>query len=461
MNKAKLMAFVKNDTMKALVCSSEVKTEEDIKSLNRKGYNIGFVSDELKKMFPSIDTNKIFYNNGYDKVFYYDKEKLIIFPIQLVGKTSIYPLDELMLKTMERAIMFEREAKEGKYDHILISLQDRMRMELLEKLISENKIPDPYTLFITFYVTADYGCSALSKETLRKLADSKSEADKRNTAASMSELPQTITVYRGEGDESAVWRESFSWTTDINIANFFATRLESKKAAIHIAEVDKSDVIEYFESEKECIILPEKLRYKNCIDVYGIDLLEKQLPDISEQYQRYRDFAIDCPKFNIDDSEHGILHSCRVAMHCLILANMKKLTREETDILCTAAVFHDARRLSNGDEIEHGAASAKYYSRYANAHPEQIKYNMLTEQIIKYHSLPDDEGRNAIGENNWYLLDIFKDADALDRVRFGIRDLDLNQLRTSEAKSMTMVANMLFQELKLPEPELSQDLKLT
>ena len=75
--------------------------------------------------------------------------------------------------------------------------------------------------------------------------------------------------------------------------------------------------------------------------------------------------------------------------------------------------------------------------------------------------MPDEIGRAEINKRYLKLFDIFKDADALDRVRLGIRDLDINQLRTPEAKSMTMVAEILRQELKLPEQTLGQGMEMT
>ena len=63
-------------------------------------------------------------------------------------------------------------------------------------------------------------------------------------------------------------------------------------------------------------------------------------------------------------------------------------------------------------------------------------------------------------KSDWEMYDILKDADALDRVRFGIEALDINQLRTPEAKTMTMIAEQIIQGVKLPEPELEQETSL-
>lgn len=46
------------------------------------------------------------------------------------------------------------------------------------------------------------------------------------------------------------------------------------------------------------------------------------------------------------------------------------------------------------------------------------------------------------------LYKVFKDADGLDRIRFGIRDLDLNFLRLPVSKTLTLVARLYHDNIK-------------
>ena len=78
--------------------------------------------------------------------------------------------------------------------------------------------------------------------------------------------------------------------------------------------------------------------------------------------------------------------------------------------------------------------------------------------LIKYHCRSDAEGYAEIGTNPvlnaqkervTMLYNIFKDADALDRVRLGIRDLDVNQLRCPESHNLTLVARICLEQIKL------------
>ena len=460
MNKSELFSFVKSDSMKRLVPASDVTTQEILETLNGVEYNIGFTYDELKEIFPEEITKNLYYNNGFDKAFYYDKDKMILFSVHLYGRQALKPFDEFGKEILERAKAIEESIEQADFYPSLMVLNDKMRMEMLNLFVEKDKIKDGYSLFKGFYQTSDYGCSELTTDTIRKLRDMKTPEQQEQTEKDIKELPQKITVYRGEGDRSARWENAVSWTTDINTANFFASRMIGRNAKIHIAEVDKEDIIEYFDNEQECIILPENIRIKDQIQVKGLDYIEDMLPKVVEAYHDYRELITDFIEFNMGD-EHGEIHSARVLLNCLLLAKETKLTLHETDVLAIASVFHDTMRDNDGDDTKHGEESAKYYKEYAQSHPALINYEKVIEQIIKYHCLPDEIGRAEINKRYLKLFDIFKDADALDRVRFGIRDLDINQLRTPEAKSMTMVAEILRQELKLPEQTLGQGMEMT
>ena len=78
----------------------------------------------------------------------------------------------------------------------------------------------------------------------------------------------------------------------------------------------------------------------------------------------------------------------------------------------------------------------------------------MAQFIIRYHSLPDEAGYQAIRKNSRIsreeaehlklLYEICKDIDGLDRVRFN--GLDLEQLRTPYARRLALVAGALLQE---------------
>ena len=78
MDKSELFSFVKSDSIKNFIKASEVKTNEDIKILQKSGYMIGFTFDKLAEVFPKEIADRLYYNNGFDKTFYFDKENMIL-----------------------------------------------------------------------------------------------------------------------------------------------------------------------------------------------------------------------------------------------------------------------------------------------------------------------------------------------------------------------------------------------
>ena len=315
MNKSELYAFVKSDSIKRLVKASDVKTQEDIKIFNDIGYCIGFTYDELQNVFPEIVAENLYFNNGLDKAFYYDKEKLILFPVALIGKQALKPLDELGEEIIKRSNEMEKAIENADFYPSLMVLNDKMRMEMLNLFIEKDKIKDGYTLFKNFYQTSDFGCSELTLDSIRKIRDMKTEEHQKETEMNLQEFPQKITVYRGEGDRSANWKNTVSWTTDINVANFFASRMVGRNAKIYIAEVDKKDIIDYFDYENECIILPDNIQIIDRIDIKGLDYIESVLPKVVSYYHDYRELITDYADFNTAH-EHGKLHSARVLLLC-------------------------------------------------------------------------------------------------------------------------------------------------
>ena len=80
------------------------------------------------------------------------------------------------------------------------------------------------------------------------------------------------------------------------------------------------------------------------------------------------------------------------------------------------------------------------------------------EFLMTYHCKDDKEAIEYVEstyktaesrETMLRLLYILKDADALDRVRFGIRNLDLNYLRFDFSKKLTLMARLIKENLKI------------
>ena len=177
-------------------------------------------------------------------------------------------------------------------------------------------------------------------------------------------------------------------------------------------------------------------------------------------------------------------HWSRVLMHALVLGSQRGLNDNDLEALAMAAVFHDSRRRNPYLDTGHGARAAEYYLQFyrdtqagaARRTPAgaSISFDPRTYLAIRWHDRTDDDGiaaiaharsENALPEAGIEdlrgsmpadsapfeeILRIFKDADALDRVRLGGMDhggLDVRYLRTPEAHALVDYANTLLHAL--------------
>lgn len=122
--------------------------------------------------------------------------------------------------------------------------------------------------------------------------------------------------------------------------------------------------------------------------------------------------------------DHDKLHSARVLFlaYAIIQVGKIKLSKAELDVLRMAIVYHDIGRTNDAEDAGHGAENRRICERRFSDPTVGI--------LIQYHCLPDEVAAPHLTNSRMKLLyRIIKDADALDRVRFGIAELDVNYLR--------------------------------
>ena len=169
-----------------------------------------------------------------------------------------------------------------------------------------------------------------------------------------------------------------------------------------------------------------------------------------ERYRRWHRFLLEKVPFLHEDSFcHAKDHCARVLLFCIRLSEACGLGEGETEVLCTAAVFHDCRRFDDGRDVGHGQRAAEEYR--ARCASLGLCFDARVAVIMAYHDRHDALGEQAISEHFTVdpapvirLYRIFKDADALDRFRFGPQELDERYLRTEEARSLIPFARSLF-----------------
>jgi len=140
---------------------------------------------------------------------------------------------------------------------------------------------------------------------------------------------------------------------------------------------------------------------------------------------------------------HNAKHAYRVLTHSIILASKINLTNYETDVLCTAAVYHDIGRINDGVDASHGFRSwLKFAHNFCPKDISEEKRNaikaLIVNHCLEYHSMCDFG--DALSQNKRLLL-ILKDADALDRVRNN--KLNLQYLHVEESFLLVPFATSL------------------
>ena len=146
---------------------------------------------------------------------------------------------------------------------------------------------------------------------------------------------------------------------------------------------------------------------------------------------------------------HGPDHIERVIFFSHLLAFLNELDFYDLDVLRNAASLHDTKRRDDSYDPGHGPRAAIESISYSYAREEDRK---IIQAVIAAHS-PEDEAMekivtNFIGpeddfERAMFLAKLFKDADALDRVR--INHLDPKYLRNSHSKDLVDLAYDLYE----------------
>lgn len=437
-----------SSSLSDLIPITTILTEEDKEPIRALGAQRVYTVDEWETIFPAIDKNKIFYMSTgfYPQTIYFDSDKSIYLYLHFVDLYDEDRFAEQQKLCIQHIAELEAAVKKQDYLKVLLPCPEGVRMELLNIILPTLKGGKAYELFMDYYSHNDFGFDRLEKSAIEHAFASKTPSQKAQTKKLLSAFPDEFTIYRGEASASLPANKAISWTADINVANFFACRPSGKGAYIHVGTVKKGDVIEYVgdRSESEIIVWPEKVLITDTIKLLDIGDVWDNDGSEAAFYQDYREHLREVP-FTNDTEQHGRLHCLRVLFFVLIIGANLFLSEETLEELCQSAIYHDCARDNDGIDEKHGAASRKVFINHWGK-------NAFVEDVIKWHCIDDEVALphfSKYSSEQQLAFKIFKDADALDRVRFGSRGIDLNMLRVDFSKSLTHVAETAFQFLKL------------
>lgn len=460
--------YVTNDELLPL---TSIQTEEDKIEARKKEYSPDFTEKEWSEKFPRLPAEKIYYLPGFNVgMVYYDMEKVIYLNLRIYdGEVCIPNGKDKYEDTILNLIQKEEEwCKKKEYIRLFMGMPDGLRMAAMQQILKlEGPTSHFYETFMAEYTACDFPAATLPTDIVDVLLKSKSEEQRNETKRRLDErFPDTdvIPVFRGMADKSTAPDKAFSWSPDINVAVFFAAHLGSYGKVLQ-GEVRKKDIIEYFRpededgQEHEVFVKPGSVVIKKTIWMYEPD--EDALQEaIDATKDIYWDKADKLQQLYPGERNggHDCMHSLRVLFLSLLIGHMLDFTDEELNMVADAAIYHDTGRTNDEEDRSHGAASARIYQRQGGS-------NKKVAFAIRTHCWPDDEQKELLKKRFptqaqdavWRIASVLKDADALDRVRFGIAGvdnskdgLDVNYLRNEPSLRLVGVAKKALRHLEMP-----------
>ncbi|WP_125982439.1 hypothetical protein [Loigolactobacillus iwatensis] len=175
-------------------------------------------------------------------------------------------------------------------------------------------------------------------------------------------------------------------------------------------------------------------------------------------------------------TDHGLAHFKHDMYYCLLLAQLDQLSQRDALVLLLTAALHDISRFDNTAETSHGERAVEKLLALFDMTKQTANYTTLTTafnlqvlaplnstshapipeltksdvhtilDLVAYHCRDEQQAAadfkaayndRAAGRRN-RLLAYFKDADALDRVRFA--GLDVSYLRQVTSKRLVSIA---------------------
>lgn len=206
--------------------------------------------------------------------------------------------------------------------------------------------------------------------------------------------------------------------------------------------------------------MPGKVKNVSSTELLGIESREikRVMGEAIRVYKTWSDDIVNLYDSMPDSNAHDVMHTLRVALLSCYIGALEGLSDVKLFKLCEAAMYHDAGRKSDGIENGHGEAGAEIYKDEGGRDPYiefAVRMHCVDDKICEErvrNKFPEKEQADAM-----QILNILKDADALDRVRFGMAlepgqdGLDVNYLRFDCSKRLTPLAMQCLRFLKKPE----------
>jgi hypothetical protein len=188
-------------------------------------------------------------------------------PVELLRNPSV-GMDETLYDYYKREFIIARENCMKSYEKgkLYYPIIDKKFYPLLYGIFFDKMCnDDKFYKFLDIYKNCEYPKSYFSIEDIKDIAATVPEhlIDKRKNYSIVRN--EHVRVYRGQESCSSIGEGAISWTTDIKIAKFFASRFEGKgsilSGRVHIKNIIAIFDEEYYDDgesdpEKEILVCP-------------------------------------------------------------------------------------------------------------------------------------------------------------------------------------------------------------
>jgi hypothetical protein len=138
------------------------------------------------------------------------------------------------------------------YSKLFVLIDKPFRFEWYQKLFNDIPKDQRYPIFKRIYSSSEYGFNNLDKDFVKEIF-------KDNIINKDLFDNDIITIYRGEASKSTPYIKAYSWTTDLETAEWFANRFNSN-GIVYKGKVKVTDILDYNDNnESEILVLPEKV----------------------------------------------------------------------------------------------------------------------------------------------------------------------------------------------------------
>lgn len=225
-----------------------------------------------------------------------------------------------------------------------------------------------------------------------------------------------------------------------------------------------SDFIDRFKRKK----IPQNVVNFEGFDYDNYDKIIEYLKKVGVWESYYEELK----KINKDHSKyykslvHGVEHTSRVVLYTLLLTTLDGISEHDKELLLIAARYHDIGRRDDSVNREHGEWGVKKIRELGLLDELAEDDKEIVEFVIKQHFLSKEENLKALKEISFWkrkkyeiILNYLKDADALDRVRIGNENmqLDPDRLRGETAKSLINLVHAIFKVFEWIEFDVEDD----